>query len=209
MIEIKQLVTGPVEANCYLVYNDKNMLIVDPGEDAEEIKALIKEIGRTPVAILLTHTHYDHIGALEDIRQTYQIPVYVHPLEQAWLTDPNLNLSGRHVGQIPTIICEPAENEFEMKNYTIGDMTFEVRHTPGHSHGGVSFVFPEGNFVITGDALFAGSVGRTDLPTGNSQVLLDGIRKELFTLPDDYTIYPGHRGPSTIGFEKQHNPFFQ
>ncbi|MGX6979743.1 MBL fold metallo-hydrolase [Vagococcus elongatus] len=207
MIQIKQLVTGPVEANCYFIYNETSLLIVDPGEDGGKIKEMIANLNRKPVAILLTHTHYDHIGALEEIRSTYDIPVYVHPSEQGWLTDPNLNLSG--LRPMDMIVCEPAEFEFELKEYTLGEMTFEVRHTPGHSQGGVSFVFPEARFVVTGDALFAGSVGRSDLPTGDSRVLIHGIREQLFTLPENYKIYPGHRGSSTIGFEKKHNPFFQ
>lgn len=206
MIEIQGMTTGPVEANCYFIYNDEAMIIVDPGEDAERIKAKVEEIGRKPVGILLTHTHYDHIGALEEIRETYQIPVSVHPLEQSWLQDDKLNLSG--LRPMASIVCQPAEVELEEKEYEMGGMRFEVLYTPGHSHGGVSFVFPEDKFVVTGDALFAGSVGRTDLPTGDMETLLAGIQSNLFTLPEDYTIYPGHRGPSTIGFEMAHNPFF-
>ncbi|QCI86979.1 MBL fold metallo-hydrolase [Vagococcus zengguangii] len=206
MIEIQGMTTGPVEANCYFIYNDEAMIIVDPGEDADRIKAKVEEIGRKPVGILLTHTHYDHIGALEEIRQTYDIPVAVHPLEQAWLQDDKLNLSG--LRPMESIVCQPAEVELEEKTYEMGGMHFEVLYTPGHSHGGVSFVFPEAEFVVTGDALFAGSVGRTDLPTGNMDTLLTGIQTKLFTLPEHYTIYPGHRGSSTIGFEMAHNPFF-
>lgn len=204
MIEVKYFVTtGPAEENCYFIYNEENLLIVDPGNDAHLIKQFIKETGRKPVAILLTHTHYDHIGALEDIRQTYQIPVYVSPAEQSWLADPALNLSGA-----ANIVCQPAEFEFELTDYTLGDMTFKVVPTPGHSPGGVSFIFPSDNFVITGDALFGGSVGRTDLPQGDHELLLSSIQRELFTLPDHYDVYPGHRGPTTIGHEKATNPFF-
>lgn len=204
MLEVKYFVTtGPAEENCYLIYNEENLLIVDPGNDAHLIQQFITEIGRKPVAILLTHTHYDHIGALEEVRKAYDIPVYVSPAENAWLGDPSMNLSGPG-----RIICQPAENEFELKEYTIGGMTFEVVATPGHSIGGVSFIFHDDAFVITGDALFGGSIGRTDLPTGNHQQLLDSIQKELFTLPEHYIAYPGHREPTTIGHEKATNPFF-
>lgn len=204
MIEVKYFVTtGPAEENCYFIYNEENLLIVDPGNDAHLIKQFITESGRKPQAILLTHTHYDHIGALEEIRQTYQIPVYVSPAEQAWLKDPQLNLSGAG-----NIICQEAEHEFELTDYTLGGMTFNVVATPGHSPGGVSFIFPSDRFVVTGDALFGGSIGRTDLPQGNHEQLLASIQTELFTLPDDYEVYPGHRGPTTIGYEKAHNPFF-
>ncbi len=204
MLEVKYFVTtGSAEENCYLIYNDEHLLIVDPGNDAHLIQQFISEINRKPVAILLTHTHYDHIGALEEVRQAYNIPVYVSPAENAWLGDPKMNLSGP-----ANIICQPADYEFELKEYTLGGMTFKVVPTPGHSIGGVSFVFPDDEFVVTGDALFGGSIGRTDLPTGNQQQLLDSIQQELFTLPDHYIAYPGHREPTTIGHEKATNPFF-
>lgn len=210
MIEIKSFVTsGAPEENCYFIYNDESMLIVDPGNDGDKIQAIVTELGRKPVAILLTHTHYDHIGAVEEIRNVYNIPVYVSPLEQAWLNDPMLNLSGmlRH-NDMPDLILTPAEHEFEMKDYTLGGMTFKVVPTPGHSIGSVSFIFPESEFVVTGDALFAGSIGRSDLHTGNMDQLLTSIRTHLFTLPDHYKAYPGHGPSTTIGHEKATNPFF-
>lgn len=210
MTNVTSFVTsGPAEENCYFVYNDDSLLIIDPGNDFNTIKSMITNIGRTPVAILLTHTHYDHIGALEEVRQFYDIPVYVSPLEQAWLSSPMDNLSGavRH-DDIPDIIANPAEFEFETTTYTIGGMTFEVRATPGHSQGSVSFIFHDDRFVITGDALFKGSIGRTDLPTGNMTQLLTSIQTQLFTLPKDYVAYPGHREPTSIGHEIETNPFF-
>ncbi|WEG72928.1 MBL fold metallo-hydrolase [Vagococcus intermedius] len=210
MIHVTSFVTtGSAEENCYLIYNEENLLVVDPGNDSAKIQAYITKLKRNPVAILLTHTHYDHIGAVEAIRQAYDIPVYVSPLEQAWLGDPMLNLSGmlRHA-DMDDIIVAPAEYEFEMREYTLGGMTFTVVPTPGHSIGSVSLIFHSDNFVITGDALFAGNIGRTDLHTGNMTQLLNSVQTNLFTLPDDYTIYPGHRGSSTIGHEKATNPFF-
>ncbi|MGY3765342.1 MBL fold metallo-hydrolase [Vagococcus vulneris] len=208
MITVEQIVTGSIEENCYLIYSQKALLVVDPGNNADKIKLEIKKTGVMPSAILLTHTHYDHIGAVEDIRNTYSIPVYVSPIEQAWLSDPKLNFSGlMHHSDMADIIVQPAEYEFEnYKTYTIGDLTFKVVPTPGHSPGSVSFVFD--NFVVTGDALFSGSIGRTDLPYGESQTLLESIEKELFTLPDEMRAYPGHREPTTIGKEKKTNPFF-
>lgn len=206
MINVKYFVTtGPAAENCYLIYNEENLLVVDPGNDAELIKKYIQELNKKPVAILLTHTHYDHIGAVEEIRHAYEIPVYVSPLEQEWLGNPQLNLSG--MGGQP-ILVSPAEQEFTMTQYTLGGMTFEVVPTPGHSIGGVSFIFHSDRFVVTGDALFAGSIGRTDLFTGNTAQLLESVQTQLFTLPADYTAYPGHRGPTTIGQEIATNPFF-
>lgn len=210
MTEIKSFVTtGPAEENCYFVYNDTALLIIDPGNDFEHIKQIVTQIDRPPVAILLTHTHYDHIGAVEESRHFYNIPVYVSPLEQAWLGSPMDNLSGafRH-NDIPNIIVSPAEFEFEPITYTLGGMTFEVRKTPGHSHGSVSFVFHDDAFVITGDALFKGSIGRSDLPTGDMSQLLTSVSEQLFTLPEHFIAYPGHREPTTIGHEIKTNPFF-
>lgn len=206
-MHVLQLKTGTIEENCYLVYNDEALLIIDPGADAEMIQEQIKKTQQQPVAILLTHTHYDHIGAVEALRNTYDIPVYVSPLEQEWLGDPILNLSGlgRH-DDMDNIIVSPAEYEFEMKQYRLGNMSFEVVPTPGHSAGSVSFIFDD--FVISGDALFKGSIGRTDLYTGNLEQLLYSITTQLFVLPNEFVVYPGHGEPTTIEHEKTTNPFF-
>lgn len=207
MLKIEQIRTGVIQENCYLIYNGSNLLIIDPGAESEKIEARIKKTGCTPKAILLTHTHYDHIGAVEELRTQYSIPVYVSPLEQEWLSDPILNLSGvgRH-DNIPNIIVEPAEFELELTDYEIGGMTFAVVPTPGHSIGSVSFIFDD--FVVTGDALFRGSIGRSDLHTGDMQQLLHSIKTYLFTLPDELPAYPGHGDVTTIGHEKKTNPFF-
>lgn len=206
-MHIEQLKTGTIEENCYLVYNDEALLIIDPGADAAMIEEQITKTNQQPVAILLTHTHYDHIGAVEALRHKYQVPVYVSPLEQEWLGDPVLNLSGlgRH-DDMEDIIVSPAEYEFEMKRYRLGDIEFEVVPTPGHSIGSVSFVFDD--FVVAGDALFQGSIGRTDLYTGNLEQLLHSIQTQLFVLPDEFVVYPGHGEATTIEHEKKTNPFF-
>jgi len=207
MIDIQQVVTGKwIEENCYLIYNDKHLLIVDPGNNNEELQSLITELDRKPVAILLTHTHFDHIGAVDPLREAYHIPVYVSAKENSWLGDPVKNLSQDLTGA--PLLVAPADYELEEGTYTLGEMTFSVVETPGHSIGSVSFIFPDGEFVVTGDALFKGSVGRSDLYTGNAEQLLQSIRSQLFTLPDHYQVYPGHREPTTIGHEKATNPFF-
>lgn len=207
MLKIERIQTGVIQENCYLIYNDTNLLIIDPGDEATKIAALIQKMGKKPIAILLTHTHYDHIGAVEELRHLYTIPVYVSPLEQEWLSNPIFNLSGlgRH-NDIADIIVQPAEVEFELIDYNLGGINFSVVPTPGHSIGSVSFVFDD--FVVTGDALFKGSIGRTDLHTGDMQQLLHSITTYLFTLPDEFPAYPGHGDATTIEHEKKTNPFF-
>ncbi|EUJ28937.1 hydroxyacylglutathione hydrolase [Listeria grayi] len=205
---VDRIVTGLIEENCYIIHQDKKALIVDPGAEAELIIAKIKELAVEPVAILLTHCHFDHIGALEEVRNTYEIPVYVSPLEQEWLANPEFNGSAAFSAYANhPVICEPAEYELEMKEYDIEGFRFRVVPTPGHSIGSVSYIFAD--FVISGDALFKGSVGRSDLYTGDHETLIAGIKKHLFTLPDAFKVYPGHRDSTTIGYEKETNPYFQ
>lgn len=208
MLDITQLPVGPGQANCYIIFNEVNneALIIDPGAEPAKIEGAIEDLDAIPVAILLTHTHYDHIGAVDEIRERYDIPVYVAPEEQEWLADPNKNLSAM-LGQAVT--AQKAEYLFEPEEIVkIADFSFKVVATPGHSPGGVSFIFEEDTFVITGDALFSGSVGRTDLPGSEPDKLFTSIREQLFTLSKDYTIYPGHGGSSSIGHEMTTNPFF-
>ena len=206
-MEIKQIVTGMIGENCYLVCQNGSALIIDPGAEPEKIKQAIETAAVKPLAILLTHTHYDHIGAVDDIRDVYEIPVYVSPLEQDWLGDPVKNFSA---DKSSPVTARDAEHLFEMdKFYDIGEFHFKVVHTPGHSPGSVSLLFEEDGVAFTGDALFGGSVGRTDIPGSEPEKLLPGIQKQLFTLPDDTRVYPGHRGDTTIGREKKTNPYFQ
>lgn len=204
MTEIKRIMTGEIQENCYIIYQDNVALIIDPGAEASKIKAEIAKLQVTPIAVLLTHCHYDHIGALEEIRAAYSIPVYVSPKEQAWLSNPELNLSAHIAGK--QIIAEPAEYEFKLGEYNIEDFHFKVVPTPGHSIGSLSFIFDD--FVIVGDALFRGSIGRTDLHTGDFDTLINSIKKELFVLPDDLLAYSGHGEVTTIGHEKETNPYF-
>lgn len=204
MAKIKRIMTGIIQENCYIIYQDNLALIVDPGDEASKIKAEITKLDVKPVAVLLTHCHYDHIGALEEIRTTYHIPVYVSLLEQEWLSNPDLNLSAHVAGK--AIIAKPAEYEFTLGDYNIEGFIFKVVPTPGHSIGSVSFIFDE--FVVVGDALFRGSIGRTDLYTGDFDTLINSIKTELFVLPDELPAYSGHGDVTTIGHEKKTNPYF-
>lgn len=206
MFEIKTLPVGMAQSNCYILSNGTNALIVDPGDQANLIKNTITELNVEPVAILLTHTHYDHIGAVEAMREEYTIPLYVSLKEKEWLGDPNQNLSSL-VGT-PMRLKE-AEYYFNpTEKLHISDFSFTVVPTPGHSPGSVSFIFEDEEVVVSGDALFAGSIGRTDLPGSEPEKLIPGVRSELFTLPEQFKVYPGHGEQTTIGREIATNPFF-
>lgn len=201
-MEWKQLPLGPLQTNCYILTKENSCLIIDPGNESEKIIQYIEQLKVKPEAILLTHAHYDHIGAVDAIRDHYHLEVYIHEQERDWLSNPNLN-SGQ-------LTVQPAEHLFtEDGMQEIGSFTFQLLHTPGHSPGGVSFYFAEIGVVFTGDALFQMSIGRTDLRMGNHQQLLENIHKKLLTLPDDTIVLPGHGPATTIANEKRSNPFLR
>ncbi|MET3557994.1 glyoxylase-like metal-dependent hydrolase (beta-lactamase superfamily II) [Streptococcus rupicaprae] len=210
-MNIIKIVNEVAGENTYILENETHLLIVDPGSDWAKISSKLQELGKPLAAILLTHTHYDHIMSVDLVRDHFnQPPVYVAKEEADWLFTPELNLSGlpRH-DDMQNVILRPAEKIFELhKPYQMEGFAFEVRPTPGHSIGGVSFVFDQEALVITGDALFKGSIGRTDLYTGDLNLLKAGIQTELFTLPNDYVVHPGHGQSTTIGYEKAFNPWF-
>lgn len=207
MLTVQRIPVGMGQANCYIISNEKEALIIDPGAEAGTIQKAIDGLAVTPVAILLTHTHYDHIGAVDETRKIFDVPVYVAAEEDSWLGDPSKNLS-QMIGM--PFIVDAADHLFNPdETLEIGDFTFKVLATPGHSPGGVSFVFDEDKFVISGDALFAGGIGRSDFPGSNGRQLLNGIREQLFTLPGDYKVYSGHGPETTIQHEIDTNPFFR
>ncbi len=196
--------------NCYAVIHPetREALIIDPGGNAPEIISWIVELKIQPIAILLTHAHSDHIGAVDALRDEYGILVYVYYLESAHLTDPRLNLSALFPGE--TITLRPADIawvEADLTYQQIGPFSFEMAFAPGHSPGHVIFKFLESGFVVSGDVVFQGSIGRTDLPGGDTERLMESIREEIYTLPEETILYPGHGPRTTVGNEKRTNPF--
>ena len=208
MLKINTYSLGPIQTNCYIVQDEKgNCLIIDPGEESGRIIRKITSQELTPIAILLTHAHFDHIGAVDSIRDRFGIPVYIHEEEREWLSNPKLNGSAKYPG-LPNVCNRQADHLITQEGMMeVGPFSFEVRHTPGHSPGSVSFIFEEDRFAVVGDTLFKRSVGRTDLPGGNTGILLDSIHTKLLTLDDDFIIYPGHDSSTTPGDEKDSNPF--
>lgn len=200
---VERLVVGSLGANCYLLGNEKKVIVIDPGDEANVIKQHIRN--REVEAILLTHTHIDHIFALNQMKQFYPAAkVGVHYDEVKYLSDSSLNLSvylgERFIySQAPELILKEGM-EIPFLNYKI-----KVIHTPGHTPGGVSFLVD--NYLFSGDTLFKLSIGRTDFPGGSYSNLIESIKNKLFLLPDDTKVFPGHMEETTIGFEKKNNPF--
>ncbi|KGX85011.1 MBL fold metallo-hydrolase [Pontibacillus marinus] len=206
-MEVEQLPLGTLGTNCYLIEQNKNTLIIDPGGDADKLIRMIERRELTPKAILLTHAHFDHIGALDEVRDHFNVPVYVHEEEKDWLNDPEKNGSKFFSMVVSPIQARSADHFIEPGNMTVADFTFEVRHTPGHSPGSVSFVFKDEGFVIAGDTLFEGGIGRTDLPGGNHDLLIESIQNKILSLGDEMEVCPGHGGKTTVEKEKLSNPF--
>ncbi|MCD7033119.1 MBL fold metallo-hydrolase [Metabacillus sp. GX 13764] len=198
---------GPIQTNAYLYYDDKGeCLIIDPGSEGNKLSNIIKEKKLKPLAILLTHAHFDHIGAADKVRERFGIPVYVHKEEKDWLTSPELNGSSK-MGMEP-ITANPAEHLIDSeKELEIGPFKLAVLHTPGHSPGSVSYYDALSDLVFSGDALFAGSIGRTDLTGGNHELLLKSIHNKLLSLPEETLVLSGHGPETSIEAEMDSNPF--
>ncbi|TCN22879.1 MBL fold metallo-hydrolase [Mesobacillus foraminis] len=206
-MEWYQLPLGPLQTNCYILSNRNNScLIIDPGEEAEKVFRYLNQKKLKPAAILLTHAHFDHIGAVEPIRAKYSVPVYLHTQEKKWLTDPVLN--GSRLFGMGEVKAEPADYLLSgNQDLSIGEFTFTVLETPGHSPGSISFYFQEAGLVASGDALFQGSIGRTDLPGGSHETLLKSIHKKLLVMPEETLVLSGHGPVTTIRQEMDSNPF--
>ena len=203
-----QLPLGPLQTNAYIVQNEKrDAIVIDPGSEGPALVQWLKEQNLNPLAILLTHAHFDHIGAVDDVRDEFKCPVYIHQEEQEWLTDGSKNGSERFLGT-NAITAKPAEHIIKHEQtLKVGSFQFEVLETPGHSPGSVSFYSKEHSIVFSGDALFQQSIGRTDLPFGNHKQLLESIHQKLLELPEDTVVACGHGPTTTIGSEMDGNPF--
>lgn len=205
-LRVEQYVVGPVQTNCYFAINDdtKEMLIIDPGASAGRLAEIIEEEKLNPVAILLTHGHFDHATGTAELAEHFGIKIYAEEHEKETLENPALNLSGWEGRELiyHADCYVKDEQEIDLAGFHI-----RVFHTPGHTVGGCCYFFPYQNAVFSGDTLFAQSVGRTDFPKGSASELIRAIKEKLMILPDDVTVYTGHNDITTIGTERMYNPY--
>lgn len=204
--EVLRYIVGPVCTNCYLLVNHKTgeLLVVDPGDQAQLIEKQIEKTGAKPVAILLTHGHFDHAGAAEELADKYQISIYAHEAERETLEDPRLNLCGM-IGEHKVYHADIFVKDEEVLN--LAGFSIRVFFTPGHTIGGCCYYIADEKILFSGDTLFQESVGRTDFPRGSASDLIRAIREKLMPLPDDVTVYTGHDESTLIGYERMHNPY--
>jgi glyoxylase-like metal-dependent hydrolase (beta-lactamase superfamily II) len=206
MINYKLVVVGPLDTNCYLVYCKETLdcAIIDPGSEAERIFPLIVELGLKPAVILNTHGHIDHTGANKDVKERFNVPLCIHSLDSPMLEKVHEFELSFFLGAKES----PPADRLLKHNDTIrfGKSRLRVVHTPGHTPGSVSFL---GNGALfSGDTLFFDGVGRTDLPGGSTKDLEKSIKEKILTLPSETIVLPGHGPLTTVGKEKESNPFF-
>ncbi len=210
VLQISVVPVTEYQQNCCIVYDDetKAAVVVDPGGEVEKIAATAEKLGVRVDAVWLTHGHLDHAGGAESAKKQFGVEIIGPHQADKMLLD-NIEMTAAGYGLTGMFNANPDRWLNEGDSLSIGEHEFEVRHCPGHAPGHVVFINHANKLVLMGDVLFRGSIGRTDLPGGNHQTLLDSIAHKIMTLDDDYQFVCGHSEPSTIGVERNTNPFLQ
>lgn len=205
-LELQKCILGSVFTNCYFLKNKetRELLIVDPADMPEKIFQKVSQMDAVPAGILLTHGHYDHILAVEAVKEEYNIPIYACRQEKEMLGDPSVNMSGfggRSSSIKPDVLLDDLE-VFEAAGFSV-----QMLHTPGHTKGSGCYYLKDEGALFSGDTLFYGSVGRTDFPGGSTAEIVRSLHKLVDSLPEETEVFPGHDASTTIGYEKRYNPF--
>lgn len=203
---IKTCVVGFVSTNCYIIHQEDQTqcIVIDPGEVTFELHQYLQQSNLTIAAILLTHGHFDHITGVPALTADNTIPVYAYEAEQQLLGDAYMNASKPYRNPITLDQCRLVKDK---ELLSVAGLQIQVIHTPGHTVGSCCYYIKDEGVLFTGDTLFAGEVGRTDLPTGDYSMLLHSLREVLLHMSDDIIVYPGHDRSTTIGYEKSNNPY--
>ena len=204
----EEIAVGPLAVNCFVLGCEKCLegIVVDPGGNVELIEQAVRKHGLKISTIINTHGHFDHVGGNKRAVASFGARLLIHQAD-SYLLGKVAEVAGMY-GMAGENSPEPDQFLSDGMEITFGGYLLKVLHTPGHTQGGCCLYIKQENIIITGDTLFADSIGRTDLPGGSHEQLLESIRSKLFTLPDDVTAYPGHGPETTIGHEKSCNPYF-
>ena len=204
---LEMLTVGPFQENCYVIGDGETGAVVDPGDEATRIALAVEQTQLEIDQILVTHAHIDHVGAVGALADEYACPVLMHAEAEPMLEQlpTQAMMMGLRFGKVPTVDRYVEDEEV----LEIGELRLKSLYTPGHAPGHLAFYIENEELLLSGDALFAGSVGRTDLFGGDMEVLLRSINERLLTLPDETRVYPGHGPQTTIGAERAHNPFLR
>ncbi|HBA62936.1 MAG TPA: MBL fold metallo-hydrolase [Lachnospiraceae bacterium] len=205
-MKIESFAAGILGTNCYFIQNEKTKetVIVDPGGYSKRMRNYLVSEQLKPVAILLTHGHFDHMMGVPEILKEYPVPVYVYDAEYNILEDPEVNLSSTYTKGMTLSGANPVR---EGEKLSFAGFTFQVIYTPGHTADSCCYYVEEEGILFSGDTLFHASVGRSDLPTGSQSTLIRSIKEKLLLLPDEVKVLPGHMSATTIGDERRLNPF--
>ena len=204
-MKVTGMTLGMVGTNVWICVNEetKEAFVVDPADGAEQIEAKLAQNQWTSKGILLTHGHFDHIGAVEALRNAYQVPVWAAEAERELLSDVEANLSGSWTGRPIRVKADHWLQDLDC--FMLAGMRIQMILTPGHTAGSCCYYLAEEHVLLSGDTLFAGSCGRTDLPTGSMNAIVRSIRERLFALPPETEVYPGHGETTSIGWEQRSN----
>lgn len=205
-LKIGKITLGMCQTNCYFVYEEgsNKAIFFDPADSGKYISEKLKEKGFEIVAIFFTHGHFDHILGSKDMKKEFECNIYAPKADKVLLDDPYVNVSANWAKPFTVEADEYFDDGAE---YDIEGIKFKCIATPGHTIGSFCFYFEEDKILISGDTLFEGSIGRTDLPTGSMSKLANSLKERVFTLPDDVRVYPGHGAATDIGTEKMYNPY--
>lgn len=205
-MKIEQYCVGQVGTNCYFAVNEdtKELLVIDPGDSAQMLAGKIRQKDLKPAAVLLTHGHFDHAMAAQELAELFDVKIYAHEAEKNTLEQPGLNVSAM-IGRRDSYHADVYVKDKEVLN--LAGMEILVLHTPGHTEGGCCYYLEKERVLFSGDTLFCQSVGRTDFPGGSMKKIVRSIKEKLLVLPDEVRVYPGHMDLTTIGMERAQNPF--